>query len=147
MEKKATFNLPVHLVPAPDVDCGPSWNYVDTIKQPHQKTSKHNTTTITRQFETQDMGNKPSSQPPMKWPQMPWTDRLLLSVFCRLHDLPRCRDGTVNRRLLPLFYSCTAANPNPVSGVCTFDLTIDSSRNMYARVFVPSDPSIQGVNA
>jgi hypothetical protein len=81
----------------------------------------------------------------MKWPQMPWTDRLLLSLFPRLHDLMLGRNGTVNRRLLPFFYSHTASNPKPIAGVCTFDVTIDSSRNLYVRVFVPSDPSIQGV--
>ncbi|KAJ3688597.1 hypothetical protein LUZ61_017761 [Rhynchospora tenuis] len=85
------------------------------------------------------LGNKPSIQPPMK---LPWKVRLLLSLS-GLHSMTRRRDGTVNRRLLSLLDSNVAANPKPVSGVCTSDFTIDSSRNLYARVFVPSDPSIQ----
>ncbi|KAF3327690.1 putative carboxylesterase 18 [Carex littledalei] len=80
----------------------------------------------------------------MKWPQIPWTERLLLSLFTRLRDFTCHRNGTVNRRLLPFLDLYTAANPNPVEGVCTSDVTIDSSCNLYVRMFVPSDPSIQG---
>ncbi|KAJ4805367.1 alpha/beta-Hydrolases superfamily protein [Rhynchospora pubera] len=87
------------------------------------------------------MGNKPSIQPPMK---MPWKDRLLLSL-AGLDSLARRRNGTVNRRLFSLLMDpYVAANPKPASGVCTSDFTIDSSRNLYVRVFASSDPSIQG---
>ncbi|KAJ3688595.1 hypothetical protein LUZ61_017759 [Rhynchospora tenuis] len=90
------------------------------------------------------MGSKPSLQVPMKWPKIPWTDRLLLFMFSILLDLSCRFNGIISCCLRPFFDPRTAANPNPVSGVCTSDITINSSSNLYVRVFVPSDTNIKG---
>ncbi|KAL2497843.1 putative carboxylesterase [Abeliophyllum distichum] len=73
-------------------------------------------------------------------PALPWKTRIQLSILNTFNDASRRRDGTVNRRLLRFFDSRirTPANPNPINGVRTSDVTVDSSRNLWFRLFIPT---------
>ncbi|CAI9769238.1 unnamed protein product [Fraxinus pennsylvanica] len=77
---------------------------------------------------------------PPSSPELPWRTRIQLSIISKFNDASRRRDGTVNRRLLRFFESVirTPANSNPIKGVWTSDITIDSSRNLWFRLFVPT---------
>ena len=56
-----------------------------------------------------------------------------------------CRpDGTVNRRLASLVELTSAPNPKPVHGVRTADVTVDPTRNLWFRLFLPASPSDNG---
>nr|UXL73239.1 putative carboxylesterase [Jasminum sambac] len=74
-------------------------------------------------------------------PVLPWRTRIQLSVLSTFTDASRRKDGTVNRRFLRFFEAGikTPANPNPINGVKTSDVTIDSSRNLWFRLFVPTE--------
>ncbi|KAF3337796.1 putative carboxylesterase 18 [Carex littledalei] len=80
------------------------------------------------------MANKPLSPP------MPWMARLQIALLIGVTDAARRKDGTVNRRLLSIVEPKTSANPKPVAGVCTSDVTVDQTRNLWIRIFAPSDP-------
>ncbi|CAA2934345.1 probable carboxylesterase 18 [Olea europaea subsp. europaea] len=73
-------------------------------------------------------------------PALPWRTRIQLSLLSTFTNASRRSDGTVNRRLLRFlgFGLRTTANPNPTKGVSTSDVTIDSSRNLWFRLFVPT---------
>lgn len=82
---------------------------------------------------------------PPSSPMLPWRTRIQLSIVSKFTDASRRHDGTVNRRLLGFFeYGIkTPADSNPMKGVRTSDVTIDSSRNLWFRLFVPTQLNIQ----
>lgn len=55
-------------------------------------------------------------------------------------DAARRQNGTVNRFLLSVIEPKTSANPKPVAGVRTSDVTVDQNWNLWMRIFAPSDP-------
>ncbi|KAJ3675498.1 hypothetical protein LUZ60_004540 [Juncus effusus] len=73
-------------------------------------------------------------------PAIPFMARLQVGLLVTTTDAARRKNGTVNRFLLSLLEPKSSPNPNPKSGVKTFDLTIDPARNLWIRIFAPSDP-------
>ncbi|KAK6150678.1 hypothetical protein DH2020_015610 [Rehmannia glutinosa] len=82
---------------------------------------------------------------------LPWKTRISLFFLNAVNDSSRRPDGTVNRRLFRLLDSIglkTPPNPKPRNGVKTSDITVDPSRNLWFRLFVPchsqseSDPQL-----
>ncbi|PIN20033.1 Arylacetamide deacetylase [Handroanthus impetiginosus] len=74
---------------------------------------------------------------------LPWRTRISLFFLNIFNDASRRSDGTVNRRLFRLLDSVSLRappNPKPRNGVKTSDITIDPSRNLWFRLFVPSHP-------
>ncbi|KAL2236262.1 UNVERIFIED_CONTAM: putative carboxylesterase 18 [Sesamum indicum] len=74
---------------------------------------------------------------------LPWKTRITLFFLNTFNDAARRRDGTINRRLFSLLDSFslkTPPNPKPRNGVKTFDITVDPSRNLWFRLFVPCYP-------
>ncbi|XP_051148334.1 probable carboxylesterase 18 [Andrographis paniculata] len=74
-------------------------------------------------------------------PVLPWKTRLSLFFLSAINDAARRTDGTVNRRLFDVIELCsfkTPPDPKPRNGVTTSDLTIDPSRNLWFRIFLPS---------
>ncbi|KAJ0977237.1 hypothetical protein J5N97_012711 [Dioscorea zingiberensis] len=71
-------------------------------------------------------------------PSLPLKTRIFISVMSYFTDAAYRADGTVNRRLLSLFDIRSSANPRFSSGVRTADITVDDSRNLWFRLFVPS---------
>ncbi|CAK9187698.1 unnamed protein product [Ilex paraguariensis] len=82
-----------------------------------------------------------ASKPQKASPSLPWKTRLVLSLISTVTDACCRRDGTVNRRLISLLEPKVPANPNPINGVKTHDITVDPSRNLWFRLFVPTRPS------
>lgn len=74
-------------------------------------------------------------------PFIPLKARIQLRLFSFLTGRAIRSDDTVNRRLLTVFEPLSPADPRPKSGVCSADVVIDLSRDLFVRVFVPSEPS------
>ncbi|KAG5581892.1 hypothetical protein H5410_052519 [Solanum commersonii] len=64
--------------------------------------------------------------------------RIALSFVSTITDYSRRQNDTVNRRRLGIFGLKTSANPNPVNDVKSYDLTVDSSRDLWFRLFIPT---------
>ncbi|KAH0720519.1 hypothetical protein KY284_005549 [Solanum tuberosum] len=77
-------------------------------------------------------------KPSASSPGIPWRTRIALSIVSTITDYSRRQNGTVNRRLLGIFGLKTSANPNPVNGVKSYDVTVDSSRDLWFRLFIPT---------
>ncbi|XP_073316698.1 probable carboxylesterase 18 [Primulina huaijiensis] len=72
---------------------------------------------------------------------IPIKTRIALFILNRITDFSCRPDGTVNRRVLHLLDYCgtrVPPNPNPRNGVKTSDVTVDSSRGLWFRLFVPT---------
>ncbi|KAK4345434.1 hypothetical protein RND71_035610 [Anisodus tanguticus] len=82
--------------------------------------------------------NGQQKKPSASSPGIPWRTRIVLSLVSAVTDYSRRQNGTVNRRLLNIFGLKTPSNPNPVNGVKSFDVTVDPSRNLWFRLFVPT---------
>ncbi|KAH0977293.1 hypothetical protein GBA52_027012 [Prunus armeniaca] len=76
------------------------------------------------------------------WASLPWKTRLSISVLSKLTDHARRADGTINRRLLSFIDFKSSAKPTaPVKGVTTSDVTVDPTRQLWFRLFVPDTTS------
>ena len=71
-------------------------------------------------------------------PYIPLKFRIQLGLFNFLTWCAIGSNNTVNRRLLTLFETLVPADPEPKSGVCSADAIIDSTRDLFVRIFVPS---------
>ncbi|KAK7314848.1 hypothetical protein VNO77_33376 [Canavalia gladiata] len=71
-------------------------------------------------------------------PTLPWKIRMLASFVSVIINASCRSNGTVNRRLCNFFDRQVPPNPNPVDGVTTSDVTVDPTRNLWFRLFVPS---------
>ncbi|GMN29838.1 hypothetical protein TIFTF001_002583 [Ficus carica] len=79
-------------------------------------------------------------------PALPWTTSLTVSMLSFVTDTARRSNITVNRCFLRLFDLRSSPTPNPSSttgsrSVSTSDVTVDSSRNLWFRLFVPASAS------
>ncbi|KAG8383324.1 hypothetical protein BUALT_Bualt04G0000700 [Buddleja alternifolia] len=91
-----------------------------------------------------DSSTEISKQPPpqqRRLPVLPWKTRITLFFLNAVTDASRRSDGTVNRRLFRFLDSLslkTPPNSNPRNGgVKTSDITVDTSRNLWFRLYVP----------
>ncbi|XP_010246596.1 PREDICTED: probable carboxylesterase 18 [Nelumbo nucifera] len=76
----------------------------------------------------------------MKSTMLPWKTRLLIYVFSFITRAACRADGTVNRRLLSVLDLLNPRpNGKPVHGVRTADITVDPSRSLWFRLFVPTE--------
>ncbi|XP_027357312.1 probable carboxylesterase 18 [Abrus precatorius] len=71
-------------------------------------------------------------------PTLPWNVRFSLSVLSAVSDFCRRSNGTINRRLFNVVDRKLPPNANPVNGVISSDVTVDATRNLWFRCFVPS---------
>ncbi|QCD95042.1 probable carboxylesterase 18 [Vigna unguiculata] len=69
---------------------------------------------------------------------LPWKVRLSIFVLSALSDASRRSNGTFNRRIFNLVDRKAPPNPNVVNGVYSSDVTVDPSRNLWFRLFIPS---------
>ncbi|KAJ0569495.1 putative carboxylesterase [Helianthus annuus] len=74
---------------------------------------------------------------------LPWKTRLAFSAFGTITHAARRRDGTINRGLLNFFLSKVPPSSKPIKGVKTYDVTVDPTRNLWFRVFVPTEHAVQ----
>ena len=68
---------------------------------------------------------------------LPWRTRITVSLLSLVTDFSRRSNGTINRRLLRLFDFRSPPAPKATRGVSSSDHTIDASRNLWFRLFVP----------
>ncbi|TQE06318.1 hypothetical protein C1H46_008087 [Malus baccata] len=72
------------------------------------------------------------------WTSLPWRTRVSLSLLSKVTDAARRADGTVNRRLMNILDFKSSATPAaPVRGVTSSDVTVDPTRQLWFRLFVP----------
>ncbi|XP_050365385.1 probable carboxylesterase 18 [Argentina anserina] len=77
--------------------------------------------------------------PASSWALLPWKTRISLTILSKLTDATRRSNGSVNRRLISFFDFRSSPTPSaPYKGVTTTDVTVDASRNLWFRLFVPS---------
>ncbi|WOL04109.1 putative carboxylesterase 18 [Canna indica] len=72
-------------------------------------------------------------------PQLPWKTRFYLAVLSAVSDTARRSNGTVNRRFLSFLDARIPPSATPLHGVRTTDVTVDTSRGLWFRLFVPAD--------
>ncbi|KAJ7975534.1 Alpha/beta hydrolase-3 [Quillaja saponaria] len=69
---------------------------------------------------------------------LPWKTRISISFLSFVANAALRSDGTINRRLLNFLDRESRANPNPINGVKSFDITIDPTCNLWFRLFIPT---------
>lgn len=67
-----------------------------------------------------------------------WQLRLLSEVVVRANRMTRRSDGTIIRWLADSLERKVPANPKPMQGVSSVDVTIDKEAGIWARVFIPT---------
>ncbi|KAG6512826.1 probable carboxylesterase 18 [Zingiber officinale] len=83
------------------------------------------------------------TSPAKPWPsaaslKLPWKTRISVAAISTVTDFCRRSNGSLNRSLLSLIDARSPASATPVRGVRTADVTVDPSRNLWFRLFVPS---------
>ncbi|KAJ4951808.1 hypothetical protein NE237_028640 [Protea cynaroides] len=71
-------------------------------------------------------------------PVLPWKPKILLFIATLITNLSRRPNGTINRRLLNLLDLKTPPTNKPIQGIKTVDITIDATRNLWFRLFIPT---------
>ncbi|KAL9229162.1 hypothetical protein vseg_004659 [Gypsophila vaccaria] len=84
------------------------------------------------------MSKEPISKPKNG---LSFKSKLMLTATSIINGVACRSDGTVNRRLLNLADIHTPPSDTPINGVCTYDYTIDPSRQLWFRLFVPDHES------
>ncbi|KAL7144246.1 hypothetical protein ABFS83_08G246700 [Erythranthe nasuta] len=77
-------------------------------------------------------------------PLLPWKTRLSVFLLGAITDASLRRDGTVNRRYFRFLDSIgfkKSSDLKPREGVITSDITVDPSRNLWFRLYIPQSQS------
>lgn len=77
-------------------------------------------------------------KPPQPSLSLRWKTRIALSVLSTFTDASCRKNGTVNRRLMNLFDFRSPPTPKSVHGVASHDVVVDKTRNLWFRVYVPT---------
>ncbi|KAL6994847.1 putative carboxylesterase 18 [Sarracenia purpurea var. burkii] len=72
---------------------------------------------------------------------LPLKTRIAISLFSTVTNASQRRDHTVNRTFYKFFNVKAPPNHKPINGVRTSDVTVDASRNLWCRIFVPTQVS------
>ncbi|KAL9432284.1 hypothetical protein AB3S75_027327 [Citrus x aurantiifolia] len=72
-------------------------------------------------------------------PNLPWTTRLLMSAVAFAVDVSCRPNMTFNRRLFNLVDLKCSASSQPKNGVKSSDIVIDSGRNLWFRLYTPTN--------
>ncbi|XP_042516201.1 probable carboxylesterase 18 [Macadamia integrifolia] len=70
---------------------------------------------------------------------LPWKMKIIITLLNVFSDTVRNSDGTINRRLVNFFEPKVPANATPFKGVKTSDITVDANRNLWFRLFTPTE--------
>ncbi|XP_022733781.1 probable carboxylesterase 18 [Durio zibethinus] len=71
-------------------------------------------------------------------PKLPWKVRLFVSTMSFAVDLSRRSNFTVNRTLMNLFDFKSSASQKPVDGVKSSDIVVDTTCNLWFRLYTPT---------
>ncbi|KAK4772158.1 hypothetical protein SAY86_013933 [Trapa natans] len=78
---------------------------------------------------------------------LPLLTRAVVSFFFMIRNRAFRPDGTVNRVLLNLIDWKSPPTPKPVGGVSSSDFTVEPSRNLWFRLFVPTTTADAGAGS
>ncbi|KAJ4713881.1 Alpha/beta hydrolase-3 [Melia azedarach] len=79
------------------------------------------------------------SEKPLACPNLSWKMKLIIFVMNFVNKFTCRSDGTVNRRLLSFLDYKVPPSIKPINGIKTSDIIVDVSRNLWFRLFVPSN--------
>ncbi|KAM7256185.1 hypothetical protein ACFE04_011926 [Oxalis oulophora] len=71
-------------------------------------------------------------------PNLPWKVKLHSSFLSFLVDVSSKPDGTVNRTFMNIAEFITSPSKKPINGLQTSDIMVDSTRNLWFRLYVPT---------
>lgn len=74
-------------------------------------------------------------------PPLSITKRFIIAAASAINDAACRSDGTVNRRLVSLLDARSSASAKPVQGIRTVDVPVDTSRDVWFRLFIPCSDS------
>ncbi|KAK6923303.1 Alpha/beta hydrolase fold-3 [Dillenia turbinata] len=76
---------------------------------------------------------------PLSSSKLPLKTRISITLLSAMTDACRRDNGTINRRFLKLLDFRSPPSPvSPISGVTSSDVVVDSSRNLWFRIFTPT---------
>lgn len=78
-----------------------------------------------------------STEPPLL--SLPWKTRVAYYILSRVTDAVCRPDHTINRRLMNFLDLKAPPNPVSVKGVKSSDVAVDQTRNLWFRLFTPTD--------
>ncbi|KAM7259581.1 hypothetical protein ACFE04_015322 [Oxalis oulophora] len=78
-----------------------------------------------------------TSSPEKSTPSIPWKTRLSIKVISTLTDVMCSKNGTVKRGVFNYLDLKSSAKPKPYFSVSSTDVTVDSTRNLWFRLFTP----------
>ncbi|GAB4835497.1 hypothetical protein Ancab_000406 [Ancistrocladus abbreviatus] len=77
---------------------------------------------------------------PLSSLSLPLKTKLQLTILNFVTDYALRPDGTLNRRLMKFLDRRAPPNAVPHNGVKTHDVTVDPSRDLWFRLFIPTNP-------
>ncbi|XP_023760676.1 probable carboxylesterase 18 [Lactuca sativa] len=84
------------------------------------------------------MSMEATAKPQQPSLSLPWKTRIILSALAAITDASCRKNGTVNRRILSLVDFRCPPTSKSVNGVATHDVVVDEARNLWFRVYVPT---------
>ncbi|XP_044476078.1 probable carboxylesterase 18 [Mangifera indica] len=78
------------------------------------------------------------SNVPSAWTNLSWKTRFSMSILSFGMKLSFRSDGSINRRLLNFFDIKAPPSSKPTNGVKSSDFTLDPSRNLWFRLYIPT---------
>ncbi|CAI9293533.1 unnamed protein product [Lactuca saligna] len=80
-----------------------------------------------------------TTKPPQPSLSLPWKTRIHISLFSAVTEACSRKNGTVNRGLLKYLLDFrTPPTSKSVNGVASHDVVVDETRNLWFRVYVPT---------
>ncbi|KAK9167803.1 hypothetical protein Scep_002994 [Stephania cephalantha] len=79
-------------------------------------------------------GKKDSVSPPL-----PWKTKLAIKILTTVTDFAKRSDDSVNRTVVRFMNLRAKSNAKPLKGVVATDVTVDPARDLWFRLYVPSD--------
>ncbi|CAN0891041.1 Probable carboxylesterase 18, partial [Linum grandiflorum] len=116
-------------------------NYIDLPIRSHKnkyvyKDHPHIHPSILIMSPSPSSSDKAGKMPPAP-PRLPWKVKLFVSIMSFAVDFNRRSDGTINRRLMSFF---DRKSPARISkGVASTDVTVDPHRNLWFRLYSPTN--------
>ncbi|KAK9095805.1 hypothetical protein Sjap_021302 [Stephania japonica] len=81
------------------------------------------------------MSNKNNSPSP----PLPWKTKLMIRILTTVSDFAKRSDDSVNRTVVRFLSARAKSNAEPLKGVIATDVTVDPARDLWFRLYVPSD--------
>ncbi|CAH1449261.1 unnamed protein product [Lactuca virosa] len=84
------------------------------------------------------MSMETTDKPPQSSLSLPWKARITLSVLSTVIDAACRKNGTINRPILTLVHFRIPSMSKSINGVASHDVIVDKTRNLWFRVYIPT---------